>query len=54
VKIGITYDLREDYQRQGLSEEDLADFDSLDTIEAIEGALAARAMRLIGSDLLGG
>jgi len=41
VKIGITYDLREDYQRRGLNEEDLAEFDSVETIEAVEGTLAA-------------
>ena len=37
--IGITYDLREDYVRQGYGDEETAEFDCIDTIEAIEGAL---------------
>ena len=37
--IGITYDLREDYIRQGYTTEETAEFDSIDTIEGIEGAL---------------
>ena len=36
---GVTYDLREDYIRQGYGEEETAEFDSIGTIEAIEGAL---------------
>lgn len=40
--IGLTYDLRDDYRRLGgFTEEALAEFDSSDTIEAIEGALRA-------------
>jgi D-alanine-D-alanine ligase len=39
MKVGITYDLREDYLAQGYGEEETAEFDRLDTIEAIEGAL---------------
>ena len=37
--IGLTYDLRDDYRGLGLSEEDLAEFDSPETVEAIETAL---------------
>jgi D-alanine-D-alanine ligase len=37
--IGLTYDLRDDYRELGLSEEDLAEFDSPETVEAIETAL---------------
>ena len=37
--VGLTYDLREDYQGLGLSEEDLAEFDSPRTIAAIEETL---------------
>lgn len=37
--IGITYDLREDYLLMGFSEEDAAEFDTIGTIEGIEGAL---------------
>jgi D-alanine-D-alanine ligase len=39
MRVGITYDLREDYLAAGYSEEDTAEFDRVDTIEAIEGAL---------------
>lgn len=40
--IGMTYDLRDDYHAVGTySEEALAEFDSLETIEAIESALRA-------------
>jgi len=39
VKIGITYDLREDYLAMGYGEEETAEFDRLGTIEAIERCL---------------
>jgi len=39
MKIGITYDLRADYLAAGYTEEQTAEFDRPDTIEAIEGAL---------------
>jgi D-alanine-D-alanine ligase len=39
VKIGITYDLRDDYIAQGFSEEETAEFDSLETIAAIDETL---------------
>jgi D-alanine-D-alanine ligase len=39
VKIGITYDLRDDYIAQGFSEEETAEFDSLETITAIDETL---------------
>jgi D-alanine-D-alanine ligase len=38
-KIGITYDLRSDYLKMGYSEEETAEFDKEDTIEAIESTL---------------
>jgi D-alanine-D-alanine ligase len=37
--IGLTYDLRDDYRGLGLSEDDLAEFDSPETVAAIETAL---------------
>jgi D-alanine-D-alanine ligase len=37
--IGLTYDLRDDYRGLGLSEEELAEFDRVDTIERLEAAL---------------
>jgi D-alanine-D-alanine ligase len=36
MKIGLTYDLRQDYLAQGYSLEETAEFDSPETIEAIE------------------
>lgn len=39
MRIGITYDLRDDYLREGFSEEETAEFDRIGTIESIEGAL---------------
>ena len=39
MKVGITYDLREDYLARGSGEEETAEFDRLDTIEAIEETL---------------
>ncbi|MCG6983116.1 MAG: D-alanine--D-alanine ligase [Deltaproteobacteria bacterium] len=39
MKIGITYDLRKDYLAAGLGEEETAEFDSEETISAIDQAL---------------
>ena len=39
MKIGLTYDLRHDYLQQGYSEEEAAEFDKPETIDAIEAAL---------------
>jgi D-alanine-D-alanine ligase len=39
MRIGLTYDLREDYLRLGYDEQATAEFDCLETIEAIEGVL---------------
>lgn len=40
--IGLTYDLRDDHRGSGLSDEAMAEFDSPETIAAIENALHAR------------
>ncbi len=37
--VGLTYDLREEYLREGFSEDETAEFDRQDTIEAIESTL---------------
>jgi D-alanine-D-alanine ligase len=37
--IGLTYDLRDDYLAQGFTEEQVAEFDSVATVSAIEGTL---------------
>ncbi len=41
MTVGITYDLKEDYLREGMSDEEAAEFDSPATIEAIETSLRA-------------
>lgn len=41
MRVGFTYDLRDDYLRQGYSEEETAEFDAPETIEAIDSALTA-------------
>jgi D-alanine-D-alanine ligase len=39
VRIGLVYDLRDDYRALGFADEELAEFDFAGTIEAIDGAL---------------
>jgi D-alanine-D-alanine ligase len=39
MKIGLTYDLRSEYLAAGYGEEETAEFDRADTIDAIEGVL---------------
>lgn len=41
MKIGLTYDLRQDYLDMGYGEEETAEFDKESTVEGIEGALNA-------------
>jgi len=41
VKVGLTYDLRDDYRALGFAEEETAEFDFGATIDAIEAALRA-------------
>lgn len=47
MRIGLTYDLREDYLAEGLSPEETAEFDRPDTIVAIEGAIRALGHRTV-------
>jgi D-alanine-D-alanine ligase len=39
MKVGITYDLREDYLKQGFTMEETAEFDKQDTIDGLEQAI---------------
>ncbi len=39
MRVGITYDLRAEYLRQGFGEEETAEFDSIETIDSIDEAL---------------
>ncbi len=41
MRVGLTYDLRADYLAAGFSEEETAEFDQPETIDAIEGAIQA-------------
>jgi len=41
MRIAMVYDLRDDYRALGFSEEAVAEFDSIDTIDQLAGALAA-------------
>lgn len=39
MRVGITYDLRDDYRAMGYDDEAIAEFDSIETINAIENTL---------------
>lgn len=41
ITVGLTFDLKDDYRHLGYSEEAIAEFDSIETIEAIEENLRA-------------
>ena len=41
MRIALVYDLRDDYRALGLSEEEVAEFDNVETIDQLAGALAA-------------
>ncbi len=41
MRVGLTYDLRDDYRTLGFADEELAEFDFVGTIDAIDGALRA-------------
>ena len=51
MRIGFTYDLRDDYLREGYSEEQAAEFDEAETIDAIAGVLESlgHAVDRVGS-----
>ncbi|MBI1776197.1 MAG: D-alanine--D-alanine ligase [Proteobacteria bacterium] len=46
MRLGFAYDLRDDYLAEGFSHEETAEFDRLDTIEAIETALRGLGHRV--------
>ena len=41
MRIGFTYDLRDDYLRDGYTAEETAEFDAIETIDAIDAALVS-------------
>jgi D-alanine-D-alanine ligase len=51
MKVGLTYDLKDDYLRRGFTDEQAAEFDSMETIEGIAGALASlgHEVELVGN-----
>jgi D-alanine-D-alanine ligase len=40
MRIGIAYDLRDDYRAMGMSEEETAEFDAIETIDAIDDVIS--------------
>lgn len=46
MKVGLTYDLRAEYLALGYDDQETAEFDRTDTIDAIEGALQALGHRI--------
>lgn len=47
IKVGLTYDLKEDYLRLGYSTEQVAEFDSPETIDALDIALTSLGFEVI-------
>ncbi len=41
MRVALVYDLRDDYRALGLTEDEVAEFDSIETIDALAGALEA-------------
>jgi D-alanine-D-alanine ligase len=41
MHIALVYDLRDDYRSLGFSEEEIAEFDNIDTIDQLDAALRA-------------
>ncbi len=46
MRVGFTYDLKDDYLKAGFSEEEAAEFDAVETIEGIEAALTSLGYRV--------
>ena len=47
VKIGLTFDLKDDYLKLGYSNEEVAEFDAPETIDAIDNALTSLGFEVI-------
>ena len=47
MRIALVYDLRDDYRALGFSEEEVAEFDNVDTIDQLDGALRALGCEVI-------
>ena len=47
ITIGLAFDLKDDYMRMGYSQEEVAEFDSPETIEAIQNTLTSIGFKVI-------
>ncbi len=47
IKVGLTFDLKEDYLRLGYTNEQVAEFDSPETIDALENAITSLGFEVI-------
>ena len=47
MRVALVYDLRDDYRALGFSEEEVAEFDNVDTIDQLDGALRALGCEVI-------
>lgn len=47
MRIGLVYDLRDDYRAMGYSDEDCAEFDSMETIDALAAAIGAHGVDVV-------
>ncbi len=47
MKVGLTYDLKDDYKDAGLDPETIAELDSIDTVEGIEAAIQAMGFETV-------
>lgn len=47
IKVGLAFDLRGDYIKLGYSNEDVAEFDETETIDALEGALSSMGLEVV-------
>jgi D-alanine-D-alanine ligase len=47
ITVGLTYDLKDDYLKKGFSPEEVAEFDALETIDALENTLRSLHFEVI-------
>jgi D-alanine-D-alanine ligase len=47
ITIGLTFDLKDDYLRRGYSQEEVAEFDSVETIEALDSTLTSLGYQVV-------
>lgn len=47
ILVGLTFDLKDDYLRMGYSQEEVAEFDSIETIDAIDSTLTSIGYQVV-------